>query len=436
VRAGGNAYSISQPTALLELPEDTVLCYAALGDTVLHHITLYNFGGAHLFTNSVKLTDLDTSDVTLNDPVPNHILPRASTVLTLRQTGVRTLDERGTLRIESNSGGVPPTARIPIRLVVGAAQAALPPEHLKVVDFGWVPLGTFRDTVIHVFNPDAQPLKIAEQKLRGRDAGLVQIVSPLPDELPAFGRDSLILRFGYFMTVSAAGYLEIHHDALQSTPTTIQLHGETAWPSWPIPVVNNRYIDFDEVVIGEYLERVARIYNEGGIPATLLSQRIVGKDSSYFSIEKPFPSSITKRMSETSTVRFSPESTNYVSAIMECRFEDARLPMLEFYLRGQGTISTAVRERRHVPFLPRIIASYPNPFRTQATLVYTLPHSTEVAFVVHDLLGRTVHREHQGTEQAGEHRIRLVRGLLQSGMYVASILTQDGHCASRIIVVE
>ncbi len=436
VQSSGYVYFTDELSPELDFPVDTMRLFATLGDTVLHHITLYNTGAAELGIRNLNLAGLRESDVVFHNVEPVYIPARSSAILTLKQTARRVTDERGNLWIDNNTGNINSTHKLPLHLVVRERTAALPPEHLGFVNFGWIPMGDFRDTVIHVSNPNAHPLNITQQILRGRDASLFQIVRYLADEIPAFSTDSLVLRFGYFTTWSAAAFVEIQHDAGEYPASAIQLRAETAWPAWPIPRVEDRYIDFDDVIVGSFRDQSLILHNDGGVAAKLLSMNLTDRDSARFSIETPFPSSIEAHGYEQSILRFTPLIRGYAYAYLECHFDHPYHPMVKYHLSGSGRISTDARASAPVPDRPGIVACYPNPFHTVTTVLYSLPRPMSVELIVYDLLGRMAMKKYLGPLSAGEHATTVKRGALRPGVYVAVLRTADGTSAGRIIVAE
>jgi len=70
-----------------------------------------------------------------------------------------------------------------------------------------------------------------------------------------------------------------------------------------------------------------------------------------------------------------------------------------------------------------LVENYPNPFRGQTTLGYSLPEPTPVQLVVFDMLGREVARLVQGVQQAGMHEVVFDAQKLPSGVYMYRLET-------------
>lgn len=82
------------------------------------------------------------------------------------------------------------------------------------------------------------------------------------------------------------------------------------------------------------------------------------------------------------------------------------------------------------------ITSYPNPFRSRATLEYTLPEASEVRIEVYDMLGRRVAVLEDGQKQAGRHTVEFDGTRLSSGVYFGRLETEGETRTRKITVVR
>ncbi|MCS3702712.1 VWA domain-containing protein [Salinibacter ruber] len=82
------------------------------------------------------------------------------------------------------------------------------------------------------------------------------------------------------------------------------------------------------------------------------------------------------------------------------------------------------------------LTSYPNPFRTQATIEYTLPETKDVRITVYDILGRRVSVLENDRMEAGRHRVRLDGDRLPSGVYFGRLQAGDETRTQKITVVR
>ena len=82
------------------------------------------------------------------------------------------------------------------------------------------------------------------------------------------------------------------------------------------------------------------------------------------------------------------------------------------------------------------LTSYPNPFRTQATVAYTLPEAADVQIAVYDMLGRQVAVLENGRREAGRHRVTLDGDRLASGVYFGRLHIGDQTRTQKMTVVR
>ncbi len=82
------------------------------------------------------------------------------------------------------------------------------------------------------------------------------------------------------------------------------------------------------------------------------------------------------------------------------------------------------------------LTSYPNPFRKQATVEYTLPEQTDVRVALYDVLGRRVATLEEGNKQAGRHQIQLKGSDLSSGVYFGRLEAGGETRTQKITVVR
>jgi len=82
------------------------------------------------------------------------------------------------------------------------------------------------------------------------------------------------------------------------------------------------------------------------------------------------------------------------------------------------------------------LTSYPNPFRRQATVEYTLPEENDVRLTVYDILGRRVAVLEDGSKQAGRHRVTLRSDGLASGVYFGRLEVGEQTVTQKITVLR
>lgn len=97
--------------------------------------------------------------------------------------------------------------------------------------------------------------------------------------------------------------------------------------------------------------------------------------------------------------------------------------------------ATAVDE--HVSASAFVIESiYPHPLRREGHIVYTLGKPGVVRIELFNALGQTVHSEVLGDQLPGEHRYRIDRDGLASGMYIMRLSTATGQRVVRSIILS
>lgn len=104
-----------------------------------------------------------------------------------------------------------------------------------------------------------------------------------------------------------------------------------------------------------------------------------------------------------------------------------------------GSASFVEKEQsRLTPESVKLWPNYPNPFRRQTTIEYTLPESGSVQVEVYDLLGRRVQVLVDGRREAGLHQVqwdgRNRGGAAASGMYIVR-LQAEGTTRSRKVTL-
>ena len=103
-----------------------------------------------------------------------------------------------------------------------------------------------------------------------------------------------------------------------------------------------------------------------------------------------------------------------------------------------NTASLAPAKTSVAPTLSRasdeagVLAAFPNPFTSAATLSFALPETAKYSLTVYDLKGSEVARVSSGEAQAGVRYSFAVGAGLQEGVYVARLLTATGTQTIRL----
>ncbi|MFC1547230.1 FlgD immunoglobulin-like domain containing protein [Candidatus Neomarinimicrobiota bacterium] len=88
-----------------------------------------------------------------------------------------------------------------------------------------------------------------------------------------------------------------------------------------------------------------------------------------------------------------------------------------------------------------LTAAYPNPFNPSTTIRYDLPHASEVALIVYDLLGQEVARLVEGGLEPGYHQVQWdgkdARGSnVPSGIYIARLTTPAYTNSLKLVLLK
>ncbi len=109
--------------------------------------------------------------------------------------------------------------------------------------------------------------------------------------------------------------------------------------------------------------------------------------------------------------------------------------------RGTGAlymtpVSVPVSAEPSPPVPSLVWDLYPNPFRSHATLSYTLPEAGPVRVTVYDVLGREVAVLHDGATPAGEAEVTLAAAELPAGVYLVRFEAGRRVETQRVTVVR
>ncbi|TFB10033.1 T9SS type A sorting domain-containing protein, partial [Candidatus Marinimicrobia bacterium MT.SAG.3] len=90
--------------------------------------------------------------------------------------------------------------------------------------------------------------------------------------------------------------------------------------------------------------------------------------------------------------------------------------------RFQSVPTTSIGGEVAIPEKFALSQNYPNPFNPVTTIKYELPFTSDVKFIIYNLLGQEVFRLEQFAQQAGEHLVRwngrnMQGSELSSGIY-------------------
>jgi plastocyanin len=86
--------------------------------------------------------------------------------------------------------------------------------------------------------------------------------------------------------------------------------------------------------------------------------------------------------------------------------------------------------------IPLSAQNFPNPFRTNTVIRYSLINPSEVDLKVFDLSGNLIRHEAQGFQNSGIHEIDLDAGGFTSGSYIYSLQAGEAILQKRMIIVH
>jgi hypothetical protein len=84
----------------------------------------------------------------------------------------------------------------------------------------------------------------------------------------------------------------------------------------------------------------------------------------------------------------------------------------------------------------QLLAAYPNPFNTTASIRYQIPVSAPVSVRIFDLSGREVITLFNGQASPGEHQLLWNASGFQAGTYIARLEAGDFRQAKKMILVK
>jgi plastocyanin len=102
---------------------------------------------------------------------------------------------------------------------------------------------------------------------------------------------------------------------------------------------------------------------------------------------------------------------------------------------GNG-VPVQAEDAADVPSAVQLDQNYPNPFRSETTIAYTVPQATHVRLAVYDVLGREVAVLVDAVMPAGRHTARLAAGPLASGFYLYRLVAGDVVAARPMVLMR
>lgn len=183
--------------------------------------------------------------------------------------------------------------------------------------------------------------------------------------------------------------------------------------NFPQIAVSLDTLDFGVVTVGEQVEHLLHIYNQGDAPLVLYD--VQSTNASFSTNYNSLDSLIYPGDRLSILVAFSPEDTITYNETLSILNNDE---LVEIALLGTGGILGAGEEPAStIPESYTLHPVYPNPFNAMAVIKYEVPVQGIVRVGVYDVLGRKVATLVDGQVGAGSHQVTWDAGELPSGIY-------------------
>jgi trimeric autotransporter adhesin len=279
----------------------------------------------------------------------------------------------------------------------------------KTIDFGKVPLGSFKDTTVTIANNGAAGLNITS---------IVSSGNPFFSRVVSTGLSpgqSFIdtLRF----TPAAAGLANasiIITSNASSSPDTIQVSGSGVLG---VPRSVEIHHDRDTINVGivyvdHFKDTSFVVSNIGNDTLHVDSTSVTNPKFSVRHTSFVVPQS----GAYTDTVRFTPLAVGTFSGFLILSSDATNMPSDTIVVIGTCEKLTSVPEQV-VPRAFSLSQNYPNPFNPSTIINYQLPKGNHVTLRLYDAIGREVARLVDGYKEAGSYDIQFNASKLSSGVY-------------------
>lgn len=99
-----------------------------------------------------------------------------------------------------------------------------------------------------------------------------------------------------------------------------------------------------------------------------------------------------------------------------------------------GTYVGVVAAGYNLPYEYNLNQNYPNPFNPATTIEFELPIEDNIKILVHDILGREVHKVIEERLKAGSYRFEFDGSVLSSGIYFYTMYYSKGKITKKMIL--
>ncbi len=274
----------------------------------------------------------------------------------------------------------------------------------KIIAFGKVPLGSFKDTTVTIINDGATLLSISSVVSSGNSFSVrTTSASLVPGQ-------SLVDTLRYTPAVLGLINGKIVFTSNASSPDTIQVGGSGSGKG--VLHLLTHSISFGNVKIGQSKDTTVAFTNNGNDTLKITG---VAASSAAFSA-KQSSRSLLPGQSFTDSLTFSPSSIGPVHASILIVSNSDTSPDTVL-VDGSGQSVTGVEfSQTGVPDQFGLSQNYPNPFNPSTMIRYALPYQSTVRIRVFNVLGELITELLSG-EQAAGYREVLWNATVPSGVY-------------------
>jgi hypothetical protein len=255
----------------------------------------------------------------------------------------------------------------------------------NVIDFGYRPNGSSNDTTFTITNQGYETItgNVSESCAR------FGLVGAGPYSLESGQSKEVTV----FFVPSGVGYYECTIETGCDLCSDVICLGAVAAP--PACAVSPTSVDFDTVVVGQSVDRMITIANNGG---GLLTGTIAESCEQYSIIEGAGPYSLAAGESLSVVVRFEP----MLGGQFNCLLETGDALCIDVSCSGVGVDMTGLSLPGNGVMLGY---SYPNPFNPSVTIEYSIDKECFVTLAVYSVGGQLIRVLQEQWVAASEHEV-------------------------------
>ena len=306
---------------------------------------------------------------------------------------------------------------------VGAPSLQMIP---RIVAFGNVAVGLFKDTLLTIGNGGTDTLKISGIAASSNAFSSRLFTATVPPQ--QFITDTI-----RFAPAAGNGYssLLLVSSNSSSVADTVFLSGTGIIAKFVQLQFSKAPISFGAVKIGSWRDSIISVTNIGTDTAAVT---VTVSDTAL--IASPTYFNLAPAASTPLTLRFKPG----VAGDFAGRFfiANARTtPSLDtIRVTGLGSAATSVMDPAILPTTTALLQNYPNPFNPGTVFSYQLATANPVSLKVFNALGEEVARIFDGYQQPGTYTFSFDASQLSSGVYFYTLRTGTFAQTKRMILMK